>query len=64
MVKGREAWRAASPWGHKESDMTDQRNNNKPSPLKKKIDLVGTADQIRFLRDFPDGLVVKTSPST
>jgi len=28
MVKGREVWRAA-PWGHKESDTTEQLNNNK-----------------------------------
>ena len=24
----REAWRAASPWGHKESDTTERLNNN------------------------------------
>ena len=28
MVKDREAWRAASPWGCKESDMTERLNNN------------------------------------
>ena len=28
MVKGREVW-CAAPWGHKESDTTEQLNNNK-----------------------------------
>ena len=28
MVRDREAWHAAVPWGCKESDMTGQRNNN------------------------------------
>jgi len=28
-VKDREAWCAASPWGRKELDMTEQLNNNK-----------------------------------
>ena len=27
MVKDREAWHAASPWGRKESDTTEQLNN-------------------------------------
>ena len=27
-VKDREAWRAASPWGRKESDTIEQQNNN------------------------------------
>ena len=27
MVKDREAWRAASPWGRKESDTTERLNN-------------------------------------
>ena len=29
MVKDREAWRAAHPWGHKKLDMTEQLNNIK-----------------------------------
>ena len=29
IVKDREAWYAASPWGCKESDMTEELNNNK-----------------------------------
>ena len=28
IVKDREAWSAAVRWGHKESDMTEQLNNN------------------------------------
>ena len=28
IVKDREAWRAAIPWGHKELDTTDRLNNN------------------------------------
>ena len=56
MAKDREAW------CHKESDMTDQLNNNEHPPPSKKIDLVGAADK-KLLRDFPSGLVVKTSPS-
>ena len=28
MVKDREAWCAAGPWGHRESDMMDRLNNN------------------------------------
>ena len=31
MGRGREAWWAASPWGHKESDMTWKLNNNNVS---------------------------------
>ena len=30
MVRDREAWCAAVPWGHKESDMIGQLNSNKP----------------------------------
>ena len=26
LVMDREAWRAAVPWGHKESDMTERQN--------------------------------------
>ena len=29
MVKDREAWRAGSPWGHKELDTTEQLSNSK-----------------------------------
>ena len=29
MVKDREAWQCCSPWGHKESDRTEQLNNSK-----------------------------------
>ena len=29
IMKNREAWYAASPWGCKESDMTEELNNNK-----------------------------------
>ena len=58
MVKDREAWHAASPWGH--DWPTEQQQT---LPPRKKMDLVGAADQM-FLGDFPGGLVVKTSPST
>ena len=33
MVKDREAWRAAVPGGHKESDMTQKLNNTKQLQL-------------------------------
>ena len=34
MVRDREAWRAAVQGGHKEFDMTEQLNNNKPVLIK------------------------------
>ena len=34
VVKEREAWRAAVQGGHKEFDMTEQLNNNKPVLIK------------------------------
>ena len=34
MVEDREAWRAAVQGGHKEFDMTEQLNNNKPVLIK------------------------------
>ena len=32
MVKDREAWQACSPWGHTESDTTEQLNNKIKNP--------------------------------
>ena len=34
MVKDRESWPAASPWGHKELDVTEQLNNSNNTCMK------------------------------
>jgi len=37
MVKDRKAWLAASPWGHKESDMTERLNNKTSAVLSRSV---------------------------
>jgi len=34
MVKDRETWPAASPWGHEELDVTEQLNNSNNTRMK------------------------------
>ena len=48
MVKDKEAWCAASPWGHKESDMTERLNNPKCIFMSGTLKLLPLMGEIKY----------------